>query len=285
MRKIRNCNDKQLATGKSGCQIDFGKIKALIIVPHGKTLGNNLAQGSFENMCHADLPDRIYPIKTIVEYAKNGGEPQTSAVGYGGNGVTGISAQTDTFTVDVYSEHMAASLTKCMNKHVDVYYVDENNLLIGVNNGGEELAGIPMSTVYPTVVPHPTSSAKASLTVSCCLADARAAIENFDYVQLDFNPLEELNGLVHVDLVETAAGKYKIIETIGGYDRTAEFGPTIATAAASALNGVTAATYADGLLTLTVSEGETPSLKAPSVLLSNDIAGIEWNKTQKLVTT
>lgn len=284
MRKIRNCNDKQLATGKSGCQIDFGKIKALIIVPHGKTLGNSLAQGSFENMCHADLPDRIYPIKTIVEYAKNGGEPQTSAVGYGGNGVTGISAQTDTFTVDVYSEHMAASLTKCMNKHVDVYYVDENNLLIGVNNGGEELAGIPMSTVYPTVVPHPTSSAKASLTVSCCLADARAAIENFDYVQLDFNPLEELNGLVHVDLVETAAGKYKIIETIGGYDRTAEFGPTIATAAASVLNGVTAATYADGLLTLTVSEGETPSLKAPSVLLSNDIAGIEWNKTLNLAT-
>ncbi len=282
MRKIRNCNDKKLATGKSGCQIDFGKIKALIIVPHGKTLGSSLTQGSFETKCHADLPNRIYPIKTVVEYAKNGGEPQTSAVGYGGNGVTGISAQTDTFTIDKFSEHLAANLTKCMNKHVDVYYVDENNLLIGINNGGDDLAGIPMSTVYPTVIPHPTSSAKASLTVSFCLEDARAAIENFDYVQLDFNPMEELNGLVSVDLVETASGKFKIIETIGGYDRTAEFGSVIATAASSVLNGVTTASYADGLLTLTVSSGATPSLKAPSVLLSNDIAGIEWNKTVML---
>ena len=284
MRKIRNCIGISLATGKSGCQIDFGKIKAVILVPHGKTLGSNLTQGRFETMCHADLPNRIYPIKTIVEYAKNGGEPQTSAVGYGGNGVTGISAQTDTFTIDKYSEHLASSLTKNMNTRYDAYYVDENNLLIGINNGGDDLAGIPMSTVYPTVTPHPTSSAKATMTVSCCLEDARAAIENFDYVQLDFNPLEELNGLVLVDLVETVSGKYKIIETIGGYDRTAEFGATIASGAATVLNGVTTATYADGLLTLTVSSSATPSLKAPSVLLTNNIAGIEWNKTVKLAS-
>lgn len=282
MRKIRNCIGITLATGKSGCQIDFGKIKAVILVPHGKTLGSNLTKGSFETKCHADTPNRIYPIKTIVEYAKNGGEPQTSAIGYGGNGVTGVSAQTDTFTIDKYSEHLAASLTKCMNKRFDAYYVDENNLLIGINNGGDDLAGIPMSTVYPTVTPHPTSSAKATMTVSCCLEDARAAIEDFDYVQLDFNPLEELNGLVLVDLVETASGKYKLIETIGGYDRTAEFGTTIASAASSVLNGVTTATYADGLLTLTVASGATPSLKAPSVLLSNDIAGVEWNQTVTL---
>ena len=282
MRKIRNCIGITLATGKSGCQIDFGKIKAVILVEHGKTLGSSLTKGSFETMCHADAPNRIYPIKTIVEYAKNGGEPQTSAVGYGGNGVTGISAQTDTFTVDKYSEHLAASLSKCMNKRFDAYYVDENNLLIGVNNGTDVLGGIPMSTVYPTVTPHPTSSAKATLTVSCCLEDARAAIENFDYVQLDFNPMDELNGLVLVDLVEAESGKYKIVETIGGYDRTAEFGSAVATAASSVLNGVATAAYADGLITITATQGATPTMKAPSVLLSNDIAGIEWNKTVKI---
>ena len=168
-----------------------------------------------------------------------------------------------------------------MNKRFDAYYVDENNLLIGINDGTDILAGIPMSTVYPTVVPHPTSSAKASLTVSCCLEDARAAIENFDYVQLDFNPLDELEGLILVDLVEAESGKYKIIETIGG-DRTAEFGQAVASGASSVLNNVTTATYANGLITITASAGTTPSLKAPSVLLSNDIAGIEWNKTVKL---
>lgn len=280
MRKIRNCIGNSLATGKSGCQIDFGKIKAIILVPHGKTLGSNLAKGQFEKMCHADVPDRIYPIKTVVEYAKNGGEPQTSAVGYGGNGVTGISARTDTFTIDKYSEHLASSLTKNMNKHLDAYYVDENNLLIGINNGGDVLAGISMSTVYPNVTPHPTSSAKASMTVSCCLEDARAAIENFDYVQLDFNPLDELNGLVLVDLVENGgSNKYKLIETIGGYDRTAEFGPTIASKASTVLNSVSTASYADGFLTLTMTSGSMPSLKSPSVLQANDITGIEWNKT------
>lgn len=284
MRKIRNCMGITLATGKSGCQIDFGKIKAVILVAHGVKLGANLTKGSLEALCHADTPSRIYPIKTIVEYAKNGGEPQTSAVGYGGNGVTGISAQTDTFTVDKFSEHLAASLTKCMNKRFDAYYVDENNLLIGINDGSDVLAGIPMSTVYPNVTPHPTSSAKATLTVSCCLEDARAAIENFDYVQLDFNPLDELEGLILVDLVETESGKYKIIETIGGYDRTAEFGQAVASDASSVLNNVTTATYDNGLITITSTAGNTPSMKAPSVLLANDIAGIEWNRTVKLAS-
>lgn len=284
MRKIRNCMGISLATGKSGCQIDFGKIKAIILVAHGLTLGNSFTKGTFAEKCHADVPNRIYPIKTIVEYAKNGGEPQTSAVGYGGNGVTGVSAQTDTFTVDKYSEHLAAGLSKCMNRRFDVYYVDENNLLIGINDGSDVLAGIPMSTVYPTVTPHPTSSAKATLTVSCCLEDARAAIENFDYVQLDFNPLDELEGLISVDLVEAESGKYKIIETIGGYDRTEEFGQAIASGASSVLNNVTTATYANGLITITASAGATPSLKAPSVLLANDIAGIEWNRTVKLAS-
>jgi hypothetical protein len=284
MRNIRNCEGLNLETGHSACQVDFGRIKAIILVPHGKTLGTTFAAGTFETMCHADVPNRIYPIKTVVEYAKNGGEPQVSAVGYGGNSVNGLSAQTDTFTVDKFSEHLASSLTKCMNKRFDAYYVDENNLLIGINDGSDVLAGIPMSTVYPNVTPHPTSSAKATLTVSCCLEDARAAIENFDYVQLDFNPLDELEGLILVDLVETESGKYKIIETIGGYDRTAEFGQAVASGASSVLNNVTTATYADGLLTITASAGATPSLKAPSVLLANDIAGIEWNKTVKLAS-
>ena len=74
MRTIRNCNGISLATGKSGCQIDFGKIKAVILVAHGVTLGSSFSKGVFETKCHADVPNRIYPIKTIVEYAKNGGE-------------------------------------------------------------------------------------------------------------------------------------------------------------------------------------------------------------------
>lgn len=284
MRQIRNCVGNSLATGKSGCQIDFGKIKAIILVAHGTTLGNMFVKGSFERMCHLDVPERIYPIKTIVEYAKNGGEPQTSVVGYGGNGVTGISAQTDTFTLDKFSEHLAASLTKNMNKRFDAYYLDENNLLIGVNNGTDELGGIPMSTVYPTVTAHPTSSAKATMTISCCLEDAQATIENYDYVQLDFNPMDELNGLVLVDFIGDQPNKFKIVESIGGYDRTAEFGELIEDNATSVLSGVTTASYDKETQTINVTPvaGSAVKLKSPIELYDCDIVGIEFNKVVRM---
>lgn len=39
-------------------------------------------------------------------------------------------------------------------------------MLIGYNDDTDILAGIPMSTVYPTVTQYPTSSAKSAMTVS-----------------------------------------------------------------------------------------------------------------------
>lgn len=282
MRNIRECEGITLATGKSVCQVDFGKIKAIILVPHGKTLGSTFTPGIFETKCHADVPDRIYPIKTIVEYAKSGGEPQVSAVGYGGNGVTGVSARTDTFTLDEYNDNLAASITKNMNKKFDAYYLDENNLLIGMNNGTDELGGIPMSTVYCNSTPHPTSSAKATLTVSCCLEDARKAIENFDYVQLDFNPIDELNGLVDVELVEVESGKYKLLEVGGGYDRTEEYGSALSSAATAAIEGATAVSYADGLLTITTTGSATPRMKSPQLLHAANVNFIKYVKTVRL---
>lgn len=286
MRNIRTCEGVTLETGVSACTIDFGHIKAIILVEHGKTLGTTFSPGDFEQKCHADVPNRIYPIKTVVEYAKSGGEPQVSAIGYGGNGVTGISAQTDTFTLDKFYDNLAASITKNMNKKFDAYYLDDNNMLIGVNNGGDALGGIPMSTVYCTVVPHPTSSAKASMTVSLCLEDARKAIENFDYVQLDFNPIDELNGLVEVDMVETSTpGDWILVEHNGGMDVTDRYGTLIATAATSVLNAATACTYSSGKLTITAAQGSTPSLKGASALYAADIAGIELHKVIKRATT
>ena len=95
MRKIRNCASTQMATGVSKCQIDFGKLKGAIIVERGKKLPADLTAEKLEQACHADRPDRVYPIFTFVEYAKNGGEPQVGATGYGPQGVTGVNARTD----------------------------------------------------------------------------------------------------------------------------------------------------------------------------------------------
>lgn len=274
MRPTRNCYNADFNSGKSGCPIDYGKIKGAIIVPAGEKLPAGFDGDDLREACHADVPNRIYPVITFVEYAKNGGEPQVSAVGYGPNKVTGINAQTDTFTLDEVDYGLNAELLKSKNVKRDVYYFDENGVVYGVNDGTDVLAGIPMACIYPTIVPHPTSSAKESLTVSFCHVDAEKSQQNYDFITTDFHLEDSLIGLVPVELVKDGDNKYHIVEKIGGYDRTAEFGPTVATKASSVIDGISAATYEDGALTLTVTQDATPALKAPSALYANGIEGI-----------
>ena len=276
MRTTRNCYKADFNSGKSGCPIDFGKIKGAIIVPAGEKLPAGFDGEDLEEACHEDLPNRIYPVLTFVEYAKNGGEPQVSATGYGANKVTGISAQTDTFTLDVVDYGLHAELLKSKNVKRDVYYFDEDGVLYGINDGTDTLAGIPMSCIYSTIVPHPTSSAEESLTVSFCHLDAEKSQQNYDFIDTDIDFEGCLIGLVPVELVVDGNSKYHIVEKIGGFDRTPEFGPIIATSdnASATMNNVTAATYADGALTLTVAAQATPSLKSPKALYAKDIKGI-----------
>ena len=99
---------------------------------------------------------------------------------------------------------------------------------------------------------------------------------HFDYVQLDFNPKNFVKGLVDVVLQKLEAeNTYKIVEVVGGYDRTEEFGSLIADGAAEVMNNVTSATYSDGIITIVPKAGAVPSLKAPSVLYEKGIRGIE----------
>lgn len=274
MRPTRNCYKADFNSGKSGCPIDYGKIKGAIIVPAGEKLPAGFDGDDLREACHADLPNRIYPVLLFVEYAKNGGEPQVSAVGYGPNKVTGISAQTDTFTLDGVDYGLHAELLKSKNVKRDVYYFDEDGVIYGVNDGTDVLAGIPMGCIYPTIIPHPTSSAEESLTVSFCHLDAEKSQQNYDFIDTDIRFEDVLIGLTPVELVKDGDNKYHIVEKVGGYDRTPEFGTIIAENAAATIDGISAATYADGALTLTVTQGATPALKAPSALYANGIEGI-----------
>ena len=277
MRKVRNCNSSQLNTGVSKCQVDFEKVKGAIIVERGVKLPVDITGEKLEELCHADRPNRAMPVFLFVEYAKNGGEPQVSAIGYGGNQVSSVNALTETYTMDKFYEALNASLLKTMNTPFDVYFFDADNLLYGYNDGTDVLAGIPMSTIYPIATPHPTSSAKSTMTLNFCYEDAQDALENFDYVQLDFDPKRFAIGLVSVQIVNVEDTKYKIIETIGGYDRTAEFGSLIADKATSTLTGVSSAQYDEEneVLTLTLEDGKTPKLKSPAELYEAGIKGIE----------
>lgn len=276
MRQIRNCTSGNLDTGKSNCPLDLAHIMGAIVVEPGTTFPANANASSLEELCHADRPNRIMPILPFVEYAKEGGEPNVSSVGYGGNQVASVGARTDTFTVDNYYPGLAAALSKCMNKKFEVFYFDENNVVYG-RQDGDNLRGFPITTLYPTVTPHPTSGNPASLTVSFAFENARDAIEDFDFIELDFNIKNAVYGLTVVQLVQTGTtNKYKIIEKHGGYDLTSKYGSAITTTPTSVFNNVSAASYdsATETLTLTPTDGGTPSLKAPSALYTAGVKGI-----------
>lgn len=124
MRKTRTCTGSNLNTGVSKCHLNPEKVKGAILVPRGVKLPAEFTATKAKELCHADRPERIYPILPFVEYAKNGGEPQVAANGYGPSQMTGISALTYTFTMDKFYPELNASLTKTANKAWDAYFYD-----------------------------------------------------------------------------------------------------------------------------------------------------------------
>lgn len=276
MRTLRTCESAVLNTGLSKCPKDFNKVKAALIVPHGVKLPQALTAEVLEELIHEDRNKRVYGIGIYVEYAKNGGEVQVSATGYGPEQVTGVSAWRDTFTMDRYYPELMASLLGIANQRFDVYYIDEDGLLMGLNDGTDVLAGIPMANIYGDATPHATSGALSTMTVNFSHLNPKKSFLNFDYTVIDFSPEDIELGLTEVK-VEKADGGFKIFEAMGGNDLTGQYGPLIASAGKDVIEGsVTAVTYdaANNVLTVT---GSTDSLKlaSPKVLFEKGIKGIE----------
>lgn len=274
--KVRTCKGNALSTGVSACPYDRDKIIFAIVVAHGVKLPADITGDTIEELCHADRPERIMPIGQFVEYAKNGGEPNVAAVGYGPNQVSDVSALTDAFTMGTFNDVLAQSLSRTMNTISDVYFVDKNNVIYGMDDGSDSLAGFPMACVYPTITQFPTSGAKATLLINFCYQDARKAFENTNFEQLDFNASSFMYGLTPVKFHKVEANKYKIVEAIGGLDRTAEFGDIIAKTPTAVLKGnSTGVTYDEDTETITISASATPQLKSPAELYKAGIKGIE----------
>lgn len=278
MRQLRKCTSSQLNTGVSKCPVDFGKMKGAILVEPGTKLPAKLIATELEKLAHANRPERIYGILTFVEYAKNGGEMQTAANGYGPEERTGLSARKDTFTMNKFYPELYSSLTKC-SKGWDVYFFNEDNMLFGVNDGTDILAGFSMADVYADATEFATSSAKPTMTVTFCHSNPKDSAENFDFIQLDFDPRKLTLGLTAVKLEKADdANKYKLFEAIGGNDITSSYGAVLANVGSAVLNGATSAVSYDeesDTLTISATSGGTISLKSPSVLYDNDIKGIE----------
>ena len=137
-------------TGVTPCPLQPDKISGIILVQHGQKLPADITAESLLEACHADYPGRLYPILGVVEYAVSGGEANTSATGYGPNRITGYSARTDTFTLDQFNFSLRAMLVRAKSSSFDMYPFDYNNVIYGMDDGTDSLAGIPLAGVYPT---------------------------------------------------------------------------------------------------------------------------------------
>lgn len=278
MSRIRSCASNSFFTGKSVCEIDYDKIKYLLLTKHGVKLQYDTLD-NLRAMCHADLPNRAYGFPQIVNWEPNGGEVQTSQVGYGPNVYNGVSARTDAFTVDKFRHYLRAEILKNVDEEFDMYLIDAKNNLYGLNDGTDELAGIPV-TIYPSGNDHPGASDKASLAVNVSYVDVEEYMMKLDVVPLDYSARSAVYGLMPVTLekVGSSGNNYKLVEYYGKGDATAKFGELISDNVASVLNGATAATYdaTNNYITVTLASDSTaPTLKAASVLEANGIYGIE----------
>lgn len=278
MSRIRSCASNSFFTGKSVCEIDYDKIKYLLLTKHGVKLQYDTLD-NLRAMCHADLPNRAYGFPQIVNWEPNGGEVQTSQVGYGPNVYNGVSARTDAFTVDKFRHYLRAEILKNVDEEFDMYLIDAKNNLYGLNDDTDELAGIPV-TIYPSGNDHPGASDKASLAVNVSYVDVEEYMMKLDVVPLDYAARSAVYGLMPVTLekVGSSGNNYKLVEYYGKGDATAKFGELISDNVASVLNGATAATYdaTNNYITVTLASDSTaPTLKAASVLEANGIYGIE----------
>ena len=279
---FRNCKEGHLNTGGSACPINWGKVKGAILVEHGIDV---IAELDFDvsdewlAQCHAGGKSSIYPIGTFVEYAREGGEVQTNAVGYGGTKVTGVSPRNDTFTLDVPNEALNASLLETKSKKWDAYFYDEDNYLYGQRDEKGNFIGIPMQSVYSNLSEHPTSGEQASHTVTFCYQDAEKYLKNIAYVKCGFDIGGALIGLTPVELVKVTGSTYKIVEKFGGYDRSEEIAE-FASSISGIFSGVTAATFTSGVdgcgFDLTFGSGSTPGLVPANALYGQGIVGVEY---------
>ena len=258
-------------TGFNFCPLQPGKAKAVILTYHGKKLPAELTADNLEKACHADGQDRIFPILNISEYATSGGEANTSENGYAGSSITGYSSRTDTFTLSKFNLALQANLVSNKATTFDMYVVDENDVIYGIDDASDALAGIPLTGVYPTGQPFSSSGQVAYLAFNALYADIEAYMKNASAKGATFNVPGALTGLVFAEFIEIESGKYKLVDHYDRTDLTAYYGAQIAAKAATVLVSGSTASYSDGVLTIS---GE-PKLAAPSVLQENGIIGIE----------
>lgn len=265
---VRSCQTaEKFNTGGSYCPIDPSKVKAVILATKDIALPYSTTADAIKEMCHADRPDRIYPIKGIVEYAPSGGEAQTETQGYGGMKIIGYSAKDDVFTVGNYDMEIVKNLTRVKNATFYVFYVDADNQIHGVaKDDKDSIFGIP-AKVYVADQSFDTSSTNANYSLHVALEDVERFMLHRTAFKPEFDTLDALVGLMNVRFVSVTGG-YKLVDS-SNTDITAVYKDLTA----DCLENGEAISYSSATDVFT-STAE-PKLKTPAELFAQNIFGIE----------
>lgn len=281
IKLFRDCGSENFNTGVSKCPFVPDFIKAIILTSSDKTFRMSEFDTKLDEMAHADRTGRIYPISTIAEYGTSGGEAQTSKVGYGPSQITGYSELIETYTMEQFDGGLKSNLMKLKNESMRAIFIDKNNIVYGEKTDADgDFRGYELGAVYPGGQRFKTSGENATLTVNLVYKDVEKSWSNAVSFSSTIDLLDKAKGLVWVSVIKigSSGNVYKVVEYYGGFDLTELYGALLGEI--TAWNGVTAVTYnsADGTLSITPSDGSTPTLKAPSALFEAGIKGIEqWS--------
>lgn len=262
---VRSCPaGEKFNTGGSYCPIDPAKVKAVIMATKDIMLPFTVTAAEITEMCHADRPDRIYPIKNIVEYAPSGGEAQTETVGYGNNKLIGYSAKDDVFTLGHYDIEIVKNLVTVKNAKMYVFYIDSENQVHGLAKDGDGVYGVP-ALVYVADQSFDTSSTHANTQLHISLYDVEKFMLTRTAFKPEFDVMDALVGLMNVHFVSVDSG-YKLVDS-SNTDISAVYKDLTAECFVDA----SSVSYSNGLFAIT---GET-TLKTPAELYELNIVGIE----------
>lgn len=273
---VRTCpSGNKFNTGGSYCPIDPGKVKAVVLASVDLPIPYNSTAEEIKKMCHADRPERIYPIKNIVEYAPSGGEAQTETKGYGGTKIIGYSAKVDALTIGDYDIEVVKNITRIKNTKMYVFYIDSENQVHGVSKSEdkENIYGFP-AIVYCTDQSFDTSSAEANTVLNIALEDSEKFMLSRTAFTPSFDIYDSLMGLMNVSFVPTDESKYVLVDSSN--TNISSVYKSITTECFS--GNPTAVSYNSDDQSFTITGATPPKLLSPSVLLEKNIAGIEQSE-------
>lgn len=290
------CNDAVKNTGFNGCAVDPGLIEGFIIAPKAMRLTQaNLAalKTTLQGLTLTISSNRIYPVGAIDSVTDNSEAAVTETTGYG-TPIT-IREGKNTWMLRHYNGVFYNNKIRSFNKSkkYGVYLFGQGKFYgaWAMNNAGteRELAPFSLTEIFTNAWKVSTGANSVVYETKLAFADILEMNENLGVIKIDFDPNNDVPGILDLKLVSvgTAASKHAYIgvETVedqyniypdynGELDALAVWTVTDSTGAAVTPSSVTADAVKQGFDFLFSSAGTyTFNLVSPVLLAAAGIGG------------